>query len=164
MNIHRTVFALVCAVVILGCETSTDTVYTSALPAATERVWIGPEYYANRLMDWRLRDGRLECVEGRREDQFGVRFEGSIEVDQAGSYTFYTRSDDGSKLYVDGTEVVDNDGSHGALEESGEITLEPGRHTVVVAYFENGGGEHLEVLYHGPGVERQMLSSEVFRF
>ena len=105
----------------------------------------------------------LEGVEGRSEDHFGVRFEGIIQVDQAGSYTFYTRSDDGSKLYVDGTQVVDNDGSHGALEESGEITLEPGRHTVVVEYFENGGGEHLEVLYHGPGVERQMLSYEVFQ-
>ena len=105
----------------------------------------------------------LEGVEGRREDHFGMRFEGIIQVDQAGVYTFYTRSDDGTKLYVDGTEVVDNDGSHGALEESGEITLEPGRHTVVVTYFENGGGEHLEVLYHGPGVERQMLSYEVFQ-
>ena len=29
------------------------------------RVWIGPEYYANRLMDWRLQDGRIECIEGR---------------------------------------------------------------------------------------------------
>lgn len=27
------------------------------------RVWIGPEYFANRLADWRLSDGRVECVE-----------------------------------------------------------------------------------------------------
>jgi phosphodiesterase/alkaline phosphatase D-like protein len=28
-------------------------------------VWIGPEFYANRLQDWQLREGRLEAVEGR---------------------------------------------------------------------------------------------------
>ena len=26
-----------------------------------ERPWIGPEYWANPLQDWRLRDGRIEC-------------------------------------------------------------------------------------------------------
>ncbi|MBU0640526.1 MAG: alkaline phosphatase D family protein [Planctomycetes bacterium] len=45
----------------------------AALPAAgdefvtewrpdIERTWIGPEYYANRLQDWRIRAGRLECL------------------------------------------------------------------------------------------------------
>jgi alkaline phosphatase D len=37
--------------------------FRSEWPAGVERVWIGPEYWANRLQDWRLRDGRLECVE-----------------------------------------------------------------------------------------------------
>lgn len=27
-----------------------------------DRVWIGPEYWANPMEDWRLRDGRLECI------------------------------------------------------------------------------------------------------
>src|SRR5690349_9785792 len=26
-----------------------------------ERPWIGPEYWANPLQDWRLRNGRIEC-------------------------------------------------------------------------------------------------------
>jgi len=69
MNTHArirlaTLLALGCAFWILGCEAPTDP-FTSAFPAATERVWIGPDYYANRLMDWRLHDGRLECLEGR---------------------------------------------------------------------------------------------------
>ena len=41
--------------------------FSSAVPVATERVWVGPDYYANRLLDWRIRDGRIECVEGRPE-------------------------------------------------------------------------------------------------
>ncbi len=31
-----------------------------------DRVWVGPEYWANRLQDWRIANGRLECVEGAR--------------------------------------------------------------------------------------------------
>jgi len=27
-----------------------------------DRVWVGPEFWANRLQDWKVQDGRLECV------------------------------------------------------------------------------------------------------
>jgi len=34
----------------------------STAPAATpDRPWLGPEFWANPLQDWRLRDGRFEC-------------------------------------------------------------------------------------------------------
>jgi hypothetical protein len=36
--------------------------FAGALPADARRVWIGPEYWANRLQDWRLSGGRIECV------------------------------------------------------------------------------------------------------
>jgi alkaline phosphatase D len=39
--------------------------FTSAFPPNIERVFVGPEYWANRLQDWRLSDGRVECVERR---------------------------------------------------------------------------------------------------
>jgi alkaline phosphatase D len=39
--------------------------FSSAWPAGVERVYVGPEYWANRLQDWRIRNGRLECVEQR---------------------------------------------------------------------------------------------------
>lgn len=41
---------------------STD--FDSAVPGKLERVWVGPDYYGNRLQDWRIRDGRIESVEG----------------------------------------------------------------------------------------------------
>ncbi len=31
-------------------------------PAQAERTWIGPSFWANRLADWRLRKGRVECL------------------------------------------------------------------------------------------------------
>lgn len=33
---------------------------------AVERTWISPDFFANRLEDWRLAGGRLECVEGKK--------------------------------------------------------------------------------------------------
>ena len=41
-------------------------VHESAWPTGIERVWPGPDYSTNRFLDWRVRDGRLECVTGHR--------------------------------------------------------------------------------------------------
>jgi alkaline phosphatase D len=30
--------------------------------AYPDRIWIGPDFWANRLQDWRIRGGRLECI------------------------------------------------------------------------------------------------------
>jgi len=34
------------------------------LPPALERSWIAPELWGNRLQDWRIANGRLECIQG----------------------------------------------------------------------------------------------------
>ncbi len=88
-------------------------------------------------------------------DNFSIRYTGYIQIDTQGSYTFYTTSDDGSKLFINGTEVVDNDGAHGSRERSGSITLSPGLHDITVLFFENGGGENLSVQYQGPSISKQ---------
>jgi alkaline phosphatase D len=41
--------------------------FHSGIPANTERVFVGPEYWANRLQDWRISQGRIECVDKRPE-------------------------------------------------------------------------------------------------
>ena len=33
-----------------------------ALPSGITRSWLGPQYWANRLADWRLHNGRIECL------------------------------------------------------------------------------------------------------
>ncbi len=88
-------------------------------------------------------------------DNFSIRYSGYIQIDNQGSYTFYTSSDDGSKLFIDGTEVVDNDGAHGNRERSGNITLSAGLHDITVLFFENSGGETLTVQYQGPSISKQ---------
>ncbi len=83
-------------------------------------------------------------------DYFGIRYTGSIHVATGGSYTFYTISDDGSALYIDGVLVVNNDFSQGATERSGAVTLTAGMHAIEIRYFEGGGGEELQVHVSGP--------------
>ncbi len=85
-------------------------------------------------------------------DQFGIRYKGTIEIGagDAGTYTFSTASDDGSKVFIDGVEVVDNDGLHGVRTRSGTVGLTEGTHDIEVLFFENGGGESLVVNVSGP--------------
>lgn len=92
-----------------------------------------------------------------REDFFGVVFEGYLLVEQAGKYKFYTASDDGSKLYINQQEVVNNDGDHGTIERSGSVELEPGYNHIKVEWFNGGGGYWLDAYYSGPGIAKQII-------
>ena len=61
---HRNARRLVAAFTAAACVLpSIAAEFQSAWPRGVERVWVGPEYNANRLQDWRIRDGRLECLE-----------------------------------------------------------------------------------------------------
>ncbi len=57
----------------------------------------------------------------------------------AGTYTFYGNSDDGVRVFVDGSLVVNQWVNQSFAPYSGSTTLSAGNHTVVVEYFENGG-------------------------
>ena len=41
--------------------------FRSIIPSNAERVFVGLEYWANRLQDWRIHAGRIECVDKRPE-------------------------------------------------------------------------------------------------
>lgn len=92
-----------------------------------------------------------------RDDNFAINFTGYINVPANGEYTFYTSSDDGSKLYIGSTEVVNNDGSHGIREKSGKIGLKAGKHAITVSYFERSGGNSLSVSYEGPNISKVII-------
>jgi len=70
---------------------------------------------------------------------FGDIFAGEVYIPANESITFYLNSSDGSKLWIDGSEVVTNDGVHAIQERSGSVTLTQGWHFIEVKYFHNGG-------------------------
>lgn len=97
---------------------------------------------------------------GRSADKFALRFAGSIAVPKAGRYTFYIASDDGSRLYLDGKLLINNDGLHGMSEKKGTISLPAGPHDLMVTYFDNGGGDGLKVAWSGPGMKKQAIAAD----
>jgi len=83
------------------------------------------------------------------EDRFAARWSGNIKITHAGTYTFWLTSDDGSKLYLDGQEVLDNDGMHTTTTVETTIELTAAMHRVMVLYFENTGNASITLEYSG---------------
>lgn len=98
-------------------------------------------------------------VESRqlRPDFWGMVLEGDFELTDAGEYTFYLNSDDGSLLYIDDQLVVDNDGDHSELELNGSVTLKPGTHRLRLEFFDSLGEAILELDVEGPNMARQPI-------
>ncbi len=92
-----------------------------------------------------------------RRDQFALRFETYLKVGKTGRFTFYLGSDDGSRLLVDGKELIKHDGVHPHSEKSKSTRLEAGTHQVVIEYFEYMGEESLSAEVEGPGFARTSL-------
>ena len=101
-------------------------------------------------------------VESRQlsADNWGMVLDGNFDVDKAGKYTFYLKSDDGSKLYIDDQLVIDNDGDHSLLELNSATKLSAGKHKLRIEFFEAGGEAILELDLAGPGMERQPFPIE----
>jgi len=93
----------------------------------------------------------------RQDDRLAFVYEGFVRVPQDGLYVFYTESDDGSRLAVDGQQVVLNDGQHAMQERQGELALARGLHRLRVEFFEKAGEEGLRVSYKGPGITKQPI-------
>ena len=94
-------------------------------------------------------------------DNFAFRFSGFIEIPADGIYTFYTTSDDNSKLFVDNILVVNNDYLQAPTERSGRIGLKAGFHAITVDFMEAGGGETLSASYKGPAISKRFLPAGV---
>ncbi len=95
-------------------------------------------------------------------DFFGLRFEGFIKIPADGLYTFYTSSDDGSRLYIADQLVVDNDGLHATLAAAGKVRLKAGLHRIVATFFEAAGDQSLTVSWEGPDIAKQEIPATAY--
>ena len=91
------------------------------------------------------------------DDHFAYEFRTWIQIPERGVYRFYTFSDDGSKLFIDGQVIVDNDGSHNSRRRDGKVALEAGIHELRVLYFEDYMGQVLEVGVSGRDIRETTL-------
>jgi cytochrome c553 len=104
---------------------------------------------------------KIDVAPRKRDEQFGLRFDGSLPIEKEGDYKFHVSSDDGSQILIDGKVVADNNGIHGHQTKSGTIKLKPGSYHVSVVYFEQSGEQSLSAEWEGPGIARQELSNAI---
>ena len=93
-------------------------------------------------------------------DRFGFIFNALLEIDEDAEYRFYTFSDDGSVLYIDGIKVVDNDGPHSPAKKTGCIALRKGLHTIKAGFFEGLMGQELNIGYASREMEERPIPAE----
>ena len=102
--------------------------------------------------------------EKNRTDKFVFYFKGFVNIEKTGLYHFYTASDDGSKLFIDDIEIVDNDGDHGTVEKSGRAYLKKGHHKIRVVYFDSGGGNELKVSMQPEGGKKEEIPARLLNY
>ncbi len=66
--IELSIILLITGTTFFSCTSSEKefSKFESSWKNQNNRFWIGPEYWANRIQDWQINNGRLECVEGSK--------------------------------------------------------------------------------------------------
>ena len=89
---------------------------------------------------------------------FSVRWTGQVQAQFSQTYTFYTTSDDGVRLRVNGQLIIDNWTDHGPTENSGTIALTAGqRYDIRMEFYENGGGAIAKLSWSGPSTPKAII-------
>lgn len=85
-------------------------------------------------------------------DGFSIHWNATLKVPTTGTYQFQTNSDDGVRVWVNGTQVINNWTDHSAtLNTSGNVTLTAGvNYPVIVEFYENGGDAVISLQWKGP--------------
>lgn len=99
----------------------------------------------------------LDELNVEEKDHFAVLFTTRLDIPADGRYTFGVISDDGSKVYIDGKEIIDNDGSHSPDMKQGAVELTKGLHEIRVEYFDDYMGQKLEIYYQSDAIPLQIL-------
>jgi glucose/arabinose dehydrogenase len=142
---------------------ATNTTYTASMSETSG--FVG-EYYDNQNFttlvttradasinfDW----GTGAPAPGVGPDTFSVRWTGNAVPQFSQTYTFYTVSDDGVRLWVNGALVIDNFTDHASTENTANLALVAGQsYSIKLEYYDNGGGAVAKLHWSSPSTPRQ---------
>ncbi len=89
---------------------------------------------------------------------FSVRWTGWIQPQFSQTYTFYTRSDDGVRLWINGQFIIGNWGNHAETENQGRILLRAGqRYPIRIDYFQNTGAAAMKLLWSSASTPKSIV-------
>jgi hypothetical protein len=92
---------------------------------------------------------------------FSIRWTGKIKPRYSEMYTFYTYSDDGVRLWVNGQLFIDNWTNHSPIENSGTITLTAGQeYDIRLEYYENEGDAQIKLSWSSASQPKDVIQPE----
>lgn len=96
-------------------------------------------------------------------DHFSARWTGKLFVPERGFYQLYLSSDDGARMLLDGTLLIDNWGGHTVITKDARVELAAGVHPIVVEYFDSVGGATVRLEWAGGTFPRRIVASADLR-
>lgn len=91
-------------------------------------------------------------------ENYSVRWTGQVKPLYNETYTFYTVTDDGVRLWVNGIPLVNNWVNQGATEKSGSIVLAAGRqYDIVMEYYQGNGYASSKLLWSSPSTPKAVV-------
>ncbi|MDB4126292.1 C25 family cysteine peptidase, partial [Candidatus Marinimicrobia bacterium] len=90
-------------------------------------------------------------------DDFQVRWTTTLDIENAGLYSFRSNTDDGVRLYIDNELIIEQWIDQGPTSAYGSINLTEGSHECVMEYFENGGGANASLYWTPPGATESLV-------
>ena len=95
---------------------------------------------------------------GISADHFTVRWTGAVQPPLGDTYTFYTTTDDGVRLWINERLIIDSWVDQGPTERSGSITLVgQQRYNIRMEYYENGGGAVATLSWGNPSMSKVII-------
>ena len=85
-----------------------------------------------------------------RFEWFAIEYKTRFHALRSGEYTFRINSDDGTKLFIDGELVIENDGIHPPRSRDTKVELTGGAHEMVVQYFQGPRNRIALELFYAP--------------
>lgn len=113
---------------------------------------------SNLEFDW----GRGSPAGGIADNNFSARWTRVVEFPVSGRYTFTSLSDDGVRVWVDDTLLVDEWHDHAVQTHTADVSLAAGHHEVKVEYYERAGEAVIGLSWHGPQSNAQIWRGEYF--
>src|SRR5262245_41748860 len=91
-------------------------------------------------------------------DNFSARWTGALTPRFSETYTFFTQSDDGVRLWVDGRLLIDDWTRHGLTERKGTIALQAGRaYDLRLEYFEYNVDATVRLLWSSQSQPKEIV-------
>jgi len=88
-------------------------------------------------------------------DTYSVRWTGQIQALYSQTYTFYTQTNDGIRLWVNNQLIISNWTDHVLTENSGTITLVAGqKYDIRIEFYYNYGGAAMRLLWSSPSTPK----------